>query len=211
MRIEPGQMIAGFPAVQIRQLMRETVGRPITLRWVREVLQCSDATANGVLDDLQREGLVVAVNGHLEPSLKGSALAQATAAKPLVRSTAEWLVSEVVARAKAINADNEWAYRVAMLVVFGSFVAGAARPNDVDVACKLQPRWQGEAQSEAEDERRLFSDRRFRNISECVVWPKLEVLRFLKSRSRGLSIQELDDWVLKQEKHKVVFQDCRRE
>jgi predicted nucleotidyltransferase len=211
MRIEPGQMIAGFPAVQIRQLMRETVGRPITLRWVREVLQCADATANSVLDDLQREGLVVAVNGHLEPSLKGSALAQATAAKPLVRRTAELLVSEVVARAKAINADNEWAYRVAMLVVFGSFVAGAARPNDVDVACKLEPRWQGEAQSEAEDERRLFSDRRFRNISECVVWPKLEVLRFLKSRSRGLSIQELNDWVLKQEKHKVVFQDGRRE
>jgi predicted nucleotidyltransferase len=203
-------MIAGFPAVQIRRLMRETVGRPITLRWVREVLQCSDATANSVLNDLQREDQVVAVNGHLEPSLKGSALAQATAARPLVRSTAELLVSEVVARAKAINADNEWAYRVTMLVVFGSFVGGAERPNDVDVACKLEPRWQGEAQSEAEDERRLFSDRRFRNISECVVWPKLEVLRFLKSRSRGLSIQELNDWVLKQEKHKVVFQDCRR-
>jgi len=211
MRIEPGQMIAGFPAVQIRQLMRETVGRPITLRWVKEVLQCSDATANSVLADLPREDLVVAVNGHLEPSLKGSALAQATAAKPLVRRTAELLVSEVVARAKAINADNEWAYRVGMLVVFGSFVGGAERPNDVDVACKLEPRWRGEAQSEAEDERRLFSDRRFRNISECVVWPKLEVLRFLKSRSRGLSIQELNDWVLKQEKHKVVFQDGRRE
>lgn len=211
MRIEAGQMIAGFPAVQIRQLMRETVGRPITLRWVREVLQCSDATANTVLGDLQREDLVVAVNGHLEPSLKGSALAQATAAKPLVRSTAELLVSEVVARAKAVNADNEWAYRVAMLVVFGSFVAGAARPNDVDVACRLEPRWRGEAQSEAEEERRLFSDRRFRNISESVVWPKLEVLRFLKSRSRGLSIQELNDWVLKQERHKVVFKDCRRQ
>jgi predicted nucleotidyltransferase len=204
-------MIAGFPAVQIRQLMRETVGRPITRRWVREVLQCSDETANGVLDDLQREGLVEAVNGHIEPSLKGSALAQATAAKPLVRSTAELLISEVIARAKAINADDEWAYRVAMLVVFGSFVAGAARPNDVDVACKLKPRWQGEAQSEAEDLRRIVSERRFRNISEAVVWPKLEVLRFLKSRSRGLSIQELTDWVLKQEKHKIVFQDRRRE
>ena len=143
-----------------------------------------------MLADLPREDLVVAVNGHLEPSLKGSALAQATAAKPLVRRTAELLVSEVVARAKAINADNEWAYRVGMLVVFGSFVGGAERPNDVDVACKLEPRWRGEAQSEAEDERRLFSDRRFRNISECVVWPKLEVLRFLKSRSRGLALAQ---------------------
>ncbi len=211
MRIESGQMIAGFPAVQIRRLMRETVGRPISLRSIREVLQCSAPTASMVLAELRNEGLVVAVDGHIEPSLKGSALAQATAAKPLIRSTAELLVSGVVARAKAINADDDWAYRVALVVVFGSFVAGAARPNDVDVACRLDPRWRGEAQSEAEDRRRILSDRRFRNISESVVWPKLEVLRFLKSRSRGLSIQELNDWILKQEKHKVVFQDCIRE
>jgi hypothetical protein len=207
MRIESRQMIAGFPAVQIRRLMRETVGRSISLRWIREVLQCSEQTASRVLVDLQREGLVVSVEDHLEPSLKGSALAQATAGKPLVRSTAERLVSGVVERARLINADDDWAYRVEMLVVFGSFVAGAERPNDVDVACRLQPRWQGQAQGEAEELRRMARDRRFRNTWECVAWPKLEILRFLKSRSRGLSVQELDDWVLKQEKHAIVYRD----
>jgi hypothetical protein len=166
-------MIAGFPAVQIRRLMRETVGRSISLRWIREVLQCSEPTADGVLADLQREGLVVSVEDHLEPSLKGSALAQATAGKPLVRSTAERLVSGAVERARLINADDDWAYRVEMLVVFGSFVAGAERPNDVDVACRLKPRWQGEAQEEAEELRRAARGRRFRNTWECVAWPKL--------------------------------------
>ena len=47
MRIESMQMIAGFPAVQIRRLMRETVGRSISLRWISEVLQCSEPTAAG--------------------------------------------------------------------------------------------------------------------------------------------------------------------
>jgi DNA-binding IclR family transcriptional regulator len=84
MRIESKQTIAGFPAVQIRRLMRETVGRSISLRCVREVLQCSESTAASVLVDLQREGLVLQVEGHLEPSMKGSTMAQATAAKPLV-------------------------------------------------------------------------------------------------------------------------------
>lgn len=211
MRIESRQMIAGFPAVQIRRLMRETVGRSISLRWISEVLQCSEPTASRVLVDLRREGLVVSVAGHFEPSLKGSALAQATAGKPLARSTAERLVSGVVERARLINADDDWAYRVAMLVVFGSFVAGAERPNDVDVACRLTPRWQGTSQEEAEQLSRAARDCRFRNTWECVAWPKLEVLHFLKSRSRGLSVQELDDWILKQEKHSIIYRDGQRE
>jgi hypothetical protein len=192
MRIESKQMIAGFPAVHIRRLMRETAGRSISVRWIRDVLQCSHSTANNVLVDLQREGFVLWVGDRFEPSLKGSALGQATAAKPLARSTAGRLVSAVVERAKVINADDDWAYRVAMLVVFGSFVAGAERLNDVDVACKLQPRWQGAEQEETEQFCRVMSGRTFRNTLECAAWPRLEVLRFLKSRSRGLSIQELD-------------------
>lgn len=207
MRIESRQIIAGFPAVQIRRLMRETVGRSISLRCVREVLQCSEATAARVLLDLKREGLVVQIEDHLEPSMKGSAIAQATAAKPLVRSTAERLVSGVVERARLINADDDWAYRVAMLVAFGSFVAGAERPNDVDVACRLKPRWQGAAQDEAEDLRRAARGRRFRNTWECSAWPKLEVLCFLKSRARGLSVQELEDWIVKQEKRSIIYRD----
>ena len=43
MRIESKQIVAGFPAVQIRRLMRETVGRSISPRCVREVLQCSES------------------------------------------------------------------------------------------------------------------------------------------------------------------------
>jgi hypothetical protein len=45
MRITVDQRIAGYPAVQIRKLMRETVGRSITPRYVREILQCSDSAA----------------------------------------------------------------------------------------------------------------------------------------------------------------------
>jgi hypothetical protein len=85
MRIESKQIVAGFSAVQIRRLIRETVGRSISPRCVREVLQCSESTAATVLVDLQCEGLFVQVEDHIEPSLQGRALAQATAAKPLVR------------------------------------------------------------------------------------------------------------------------------
>jgi DNA-binding IscR family transcriptional regulator len=88
MRITANQKIAGHPAIEIRQLMRETIGRPITLRYFREILRCSDSAATRILSHLQEAGFVESVRGHLEASAKGSALAMVTAAPPLRRETA---------------------------------------------------------------------------------------------------------------------------
>lgn len=208
MRIDGDQKIAGFPAIEIRRLMRDSVSGQTSLRQVRERLSCSKAVANAVLADLQREGFLSSADSRVEVSLKGIALAQATAAKPLLRSGAERLLSELVQRAKLINADDGWAYRVDTLAVFGSFAKGAERPNDVDVACKLVPRWNGEAQREAEQRRREVHISQFRSIVHCVYWPQHEIVRFLKARSRGLSIHAWDDLILKQDKHEVIFRDC---
>lgn len=133
MRIDKGQCIAGFPADKIRELMRETLGRAITTRSVSEALGCSHDDAPGVLAELERQGWVWRVRDHLEPSLKGSALAQATAAKALRRSTAERVVAELIARARALNEQKEFAYRLKELVLFGSYLNGSERVNDVDV------------------------------------------------------------------------------
>jgi hypothetical protein len=210
-RIATNQKIAGYPATRIRQLMRETIGRSITLRYVQEILRCSGPAAIRVLNDLRNDGFVHSVRDHFEPSTKGSALAMATAAAPLRRETAERLIVTVVERARAINADNKWAYRIGLLVLFGSCVSGSDRPNDVDIACELLPRWDGERQREQEQIRREAKSDRFRNMSEWATWPKLEVVRFLKSRARGLSIQELEDWTLQAGHHQVLFKDERTE
>jgi hypothetical protein len=42
-------------------------------------------------------------------------------------------------------------------------------------------------------------------MSEWATWPKLEVIRFLKTRARGLSIHELEDWILQTTDHQVLF------
>lgn len=207
MRITADQKIAGYPAVQIRQLMRETVGRSITLRYVREILRCSDAAATRVLNRLQKDGFVEPARGHLEPTTKGSALAMATAAPPLRRETAARLIAGLIERAHALNADERWAYRVGMIVVFGSYVRGVDRPNDVDIACELRPRWTGEKQRAQEQVRREIRGEPFRNMSEWATWPKLEVIRFLKTRARGLSIHELEDWILQTPDHEVLLND----
>jgi hypothetical protein len=166
MRIETNQKIAGYPARKVRQLMRETLGRPITDRWVSETLGCCEQLAGAVLAELLREGWVCRVGDHLEPSLQGSALAEATAAKPLTRSTAHKLISDVVWRAQVVNRQKKYAYVVQELVVFGSFLKGEARLNDVDVGVRLVPRWAGETQRAAEHRRRDAYSGDFRNISQ---------------------------------------------
>jgi predicted nucleotidyltransferase len=156
---------------------------------------------------LEKEGLIEPVHDHFEPSMKGSALAMAKAELPLRRETADRLIAEVVNRARAVNGDEKWAYRVGKLVVFGSYARGVERPNDVDVGYELLPRSSGEKQRAKEQLRREIRDELFRNVGQWAVWPKLEVLRFLKPHAHGLSIQELDDWILQLEDHRIVFSD----
>jgi hypothetical protein len=129
----------------------------------------------------------------------------ATAAPPLRRETAARLIAGLIERVGAINADDGWAYRIGMVVVFGSYVRGVERPNDVDIACELRPRWTGDRQRAQEQLRREIRRERFRNMSEWATWPKLEVIRFLKTRARGLSIHELEDWILQTTDHQVLF------
>jgi hypothetical protein len=74
---------------------------------------------------------------------------------------------------------------------------------------ELHPRWDGERQREQEQMRRAARSERFRNMSEWATWPKLEVVRFLKSRARGHSIHELEDWILQTANHHVLFRDER--
>src|SRR6266498_774882 len=77
------------------------------------------ASASRVLNRPQKGGFVEPVRGHLEPTAKGGALAMATAASPLRRETASRLIAGLIERTRALNADERWAYRVGMVVVFG--------------------------------------------------------------------------------------------
>src|SRR5207302_2710791 len=92
------------------------------------------------LRELEQEGLISTETGYGESTVKGSAFAMATAARPLHKTTAERLVKELVERAKIVNLDRRLAYRVEELILFGSVMRGADRPNDVDIGCKLVPR-----------------------------------------------------------------------
>lgn len=206
MRINKAQVIAGLPAADVRKLMREAAGFNIRTRTVREVLGLREDEALGLLRALQREGLIAVEEDFWKATESGHALAMATAATPLRRATAERLIEQVIQRTHEINRNERLAYRVRWLALFGSVLAGVERPNDVDVACSLKARFNGEQQQIVEEECRLTKGR-FANNFEWAVWPKFEVLKKLKAGSHRLSIQEFDSSALAKLHHRLIFSD----
>ncbi len=144
-------------------------------------------------------------------SLAGSTLAQASAAQPLQRATAERKLSDFLGRVRRINEDDYYLYRVKKVLIFGSYLTAAERINDIDVAVDLVHRWQDPDKHTTLHDARIReatrSGRRFGNISEEVSWPETEVLLALKARSRAISLHPTEDAILKRADSKVVFED----
>ncbi len=192
MRIDNNERIAGLPALEVRRLLREIGESHIDVTATAKVLSQSKSKANKVLASLLGGGLLVEDNGRYTLTVSGRALAAATAAKPLLSKTAERLVTDVLARARLVNEADAFAYCVELVAVFGSVASGKIRPNDVDIACKLVPRYDDEELQIALEELRRETKRgRFANTLERAYWPQMEVLRYLKNRSKSLSIHPI--------------------
>ena len=204
MRIDKDQIVAGMPARDVRRFMRSVSGTVIQPASAVQTLGLTKRESEQFLRELEREGLISAETGYRESTVKGSAFAMATAARPLHKKTAERLVKELVERAQIVNLDRRLAYRVQELILFGSVMRGVDRPNDVDIGCKLIPRFRGEQQSIVEDQRRTMKGT-FGNMIEWAYWPKFEILRMLKSRSRGLSIHDLSNRAFGRIDYQVIF------
>jgi hypothetical protein len=77
-----------------------------------------------------------------ETTTKGNALAQASFGRPITRATAQRHLNEVIARARAFNADVTRLAVVSELVVFGSFLDPAVDElGDLDLAVSLRLRF----------------------------------------------------------------------
>jgi len=126
----------------------------------------------------------------------GHAFANATAAKPITRGTAERVLREFMDRVNAVNASEEYAFKVKSAVLFGSMLSNADRLGDVDVAIDLQRRILDSAKFRQQcDRRRQLAEeegRAFWTSVDWATWPEKEVVLELKARTRSLSLHGFD-------------------
>jgi hypothetical protein len=144
-----------------------------------------------------------------EVSAGGKRVALATAAKKISRATADRLVAGLLQRAEEANASGHYLFRVRKITAFGAYVEGEMAIDDIDVEIDLeQKELDGKKHLELLVQRaaKEKSDgRKFDSQAEELEWGHVEVLLYLKARSRYLSFIRISpEWKMTLP-HKVLF------
>jgi hypothetical protein len=201
MRITREEVVAGHSAVQVRGFLRRFDGKFFMRFAVERVMQLKPEQADKFINEMVALELIEPSTpfdneAAFEVAEQGLAFANATAAKPICRGTAERVLREFMDRVDAINASKEYAFRIRGAVLFGSMLSCADRLGDVDVAIDLQPRISDPIQRRqiCDRRRRLAQEqgRAFATATSWALWPRNEVLLQLKARSRSLSLHGFD-------------------
>jgi DNA-binding Lrp family transcriptional regulator len=215
MRIRPDDLVAGFPAKQIRKLLQQNY-ESLSIDDVTKVLGLSGKSALRLLETLEQKGFIEKNAFAPDPdknwkhTIKGGALSKALFSAPVYRENAEKALAEFMDRVQAVNGDGRFLFRVRKVVLFGSFLAGSPTIGDLDLAIELVPK-EADARRHSEliqarANEAALDGKSFRNLTERLDFAAQEVRSFLKSRSRIIQLTDCQDGVLKIAKHRVIYE-----
>lgn len=216
MKIRVKDTIGGHPALDVRRLLRR-FSEGMSVGVVRDAMEIDEGTATDLLGALEADGLVERLPGaeiSWRTTIKGNALAMASAAAPLRRGAADKMLLEFLARVEQIRDESRWCFRVGRAVVFGSYLSDAPALGDVDVAIELRKAHSDPTEQEAAEDRSRDeaeqSGRNFPTFFDRLFWPEREVRMFLKARSR-LSLHDIrtDAPVVEAGPHVAIYADER--
>ena len=197
MRIDPKGTVRGYPTLLIRQTLRRLRG---DCEWGVEALEnaakLSPGAGRAFAKALQAEGLI-AVSRHegWTVTQAGDTMAVATASRPVTRQTAERALAEFLERVARVNDDPYFLARVVRVALYGSMLRPEVeRLSDVDLAVQLvakEPDFERLREANAERVEQLaILGQRFSNFLEEQFCWFLETFRFLKGRSRVISLAD---------------------
>ena len=197
MRIDPKAVIGGYPALMIRKLVRKLNNIQYwKAETVQVILRNERSEAEAIVKTLVEAGLAVTAPLRVMEGWATTQFARsfgsATAAKPITRKTADHALSQLLERVNQVNTEERFLAKVTKLVVLGSYLrADVDRLSDLDIAVELQPKeanWDRLRELTLNRVEQLeIAGRRF-NWIEIQYWWHLEAFRFLKSRSRAISL-----------------------
>ncbi|BCW77922.1 hypothetical protein [Arthrobacter sp. NicSoilB11] len=192
MRVAKSDVIAGLPADLARAIVRRFRGREMTDVGVADLLDGTGHQPGTVLAQLEAAGYMERVEtdaaGDIwwDTTIQGNALAMASFGKPISRKTADRLVSELLERARAYNADPAKPLFIDTLRVFGSYLNPQIDPlGDVDLELTYGRRITDPTLVAAYAK---ASGRSFNTYVDRLLWPYTELVQHLKNRSAFISI-----------------------
>jgi predicted nucleotidyltransferase len=218
MKINTKDKILDVPILTIRDFLRQLkgpIGDPWPESFAYQYLKFGTERNKEILNELSRQGFIEKTENlqgeqFWQNTIKGNSLANATAAKSVTRETADKVFNEFMERVRKVNEDPYYLFKVNRVILFGSYIQDTPTVNDVDIAFELIPKENDPKRRHViYEQRRIESKRTFRNTTDYLIWPHTEVLLFLKSKSRIISLHpfEVEEELLKTIDVKVVFGD----
>lgn len=200
-QLEKGQTIAGYPAIQIRNILRGIGEDFIRPEWLIGK-GFSQKDASHLIESLLAAGLIqddseMAARWQGGPFFKlteeGAALARATGATRVHRKTAEQTLNAFMDRVRLVNDSPEFAVRVTEVVIFGSYLGGQEKLGDLDIGCKYELKIANSADFvKVLREHFRASGRPSRGIADHF-WPWEQVKIFLKNKKRTISLHPVEE------------------
>jgi predicted nucleotidyltransferase len=214
MRIDKNQKIAGIPAITVRDFLAKVKDRLFAGSDAIRFLKTDAQTVTAVLAELHSceyiEQHDLKTETVWEVTTAGRTFSMASAAKPILRKTANKKIQEFLDRVEIVNSSNHYIYEVVKVVVFGSYLSEQDKINDIDIGVALERKTTDRAVFEEMSEQCIRQaeqgGRYFRTHIERIYWPERETHLFLKSRSRSISLHSLNDEVIKSAVQKVLFE-----
>lgn len=196
--------IASLSAFAARRFFRHVTSchqNVFDRQWLMRYLDLSDWKATQVVRGLVREGYVVRKGTLADQVLfeftdLGNALARASGAKRVLRSTAARSLQDFMGRVREVNENPNYLYTVTAVAIFGSYLKDTARLGDVDIAVRVDSRIvDNDRRVDQELQHARNSDRSFPRFIDQLTWAHHEVMLALKARKRTVSIQAWDSFV----------------
>jgi predicted nucleotidyltransferase len=197
-RIDSKAVVGGYPVLTIRKLVRKLNNIQYWhAETVQVILRNERSEAEAIVRALVAAGLAVAAPLCSMDAFTTTQFARsfgsATAAKPITRQTADHALSQLLDRVNQVNTMECFLARVTKVVVLKSYLrADVDRLSDLDIGVELQPKetnWDRLRELTLHRVEQLqMAGRRFGNWIEVECWWHLEAFRFLKSRSRAISL-----------------------
>lgn len=199
MRINLNETILGVPNLEIRRLLRRNRDNyhSFDIDYLTEVLEIKAKNARQLVVELVGLEYIElhtpsGVRKTYLNTIKGHAFANATAAKPIKRATANLRVAEFLERIDLVNDDPHVHYLVKHVDIFGSYLTDKEILSDVDLIVFLELKQEKDIIQPSEEDRwaRIFGD--FRALYDAdgqrLYTSDDETFRYLKNRKRSISI-----------------------
>ena len=216
MNIDSKSTVCGLPALELRKLLLSIKSSSFDLKVIRNKLKFNSKKAQVIIDNLL-------VSGYIEKdmerkakiqryiiTLKGSAFALASAAKPYKRVTVDKAYKALMERVEEINSSDQFLHEVTKVTIFGSYLSNSEYLGDLDVvieiAKKISDFEEFMLKQAALVQDAINSGEKIQDDIYELHFSELKTRKYLKNRSPILSIHSVYDGILKIADHKTIYQ-----